>query len=123
VPPLPVTRRHNDYVRVPPSRLTESGSPGEDQLDLMSGKVTGIPAEFKYHPFRHIGWKEEARIKKQNACKSAVRTTEVGRQFYMDFGFMRTSSSDYDGTRHSGPRVVTSWDGFSSYLLIVNEAS
>ncbi len=130
VPPLPVTRWHNDYVPVPPSTLTESelwmlrlGSPGEDQLDLMLGKVRGIPAEFKYHPFRHIDWKEEACIKKQNACKSAVRTTEVGRQFYMDFGFMRASSPDYNGTQHSGPRVVTSWDGFSSYLLIVDKAS
>jgi hypothetical protein len=130
VPPLPVTRRHNDYVPVPPSRLMESelwmlklGSPGEDQLNLMSGKVTGTPAEFKYHPFWHIGWKEEARIRKQNACKSAVCTTEVGRRFYMDFGFMRALSPDYDGTRHSGPQVVTSWDSFSSYLLIVDEAS
>ncbi len=101
VPPMPVTRRHNNYVPVLPSRLTESklwmlrlGSPGEDQLDLMLGKVTGIPAEFKYHPFWHIDWKEEACIKKQNACKSAVRATEVGRQFYMDFGFMRASSQD-----------------------------
>ena len=66
--------------------MLQLGSPGEDQLDLMSGKVTGIPAEFKYHPFRHIDWKEEARIKKQNACKSAVRTTEVGQKIYMDFG-------------------------------------
>jgi hypothetical protein len=54
------------------------GSPGEDQLDLMLGKVTGITAEFKYHLFRHIDWKEEACIRKQNACKLAVRTTEVG---------------------------------------------
>ncbi len=130
VPPMPVTQRHNDYVPVPPSRLTESelwmlrlGSPGENQLNLMSGKVTGIPVGFKYHPFWHIDWKEEACIKKQNTCKSAERTMEVGRQFYMDFGFMCVSSQDYDGTRHSGPRVVTSWDGFSSYLLIVDEAS
>jgi hypothetical protein len=99
------------------------GSLGEDQLDLMSGKVTGIPAEFKYHPFWHIDWKEEARMRKQNACKSAICTTEVGQRFYMDFGFMHASSPDYDGTRHSGPRVVTSWDGFSSYLLIVDKAS
>ncbi len=36
---------------------------------------------------------------------------------------MRASSPDYNGTWHSGPRVVTSWDGFSLYLLIVDEAS
>jgi hypothetical protein len=53
----------------------------------------------------------------------AVRTTEVGQRFYMDFGFMRASSPDYDGTRHLGPRVVMSWDGFLSYLLIVDKAS
>jgi hypothetical protein len=36
--------------------------------------VTGIPAGFHYHPFRYIDWKEEARIQKQAAQRSAERT-------------------------------------------------
>jgi hypothetical protein len=43
----------------------------------------------------------------------------------MDFGFMCASSSDLGpGTAdRSQNRVIFSYDGFSSYLLIVNEAS
>ncbi len=41
----------------------------------------------------------------------------------MDFGFMQASSSDYNGQRNSVNRVVSSWDGFSLYLLVVDEAS
>ena len=41
----------------------------------------------------------------------------------MDFGFMRASSSDYRRPNPKTDRVVQSWDGYSSYLLIVDEAS
>jgi hypothetical protein len=43
------------------------GSPGEQQLDLLPGNVTGIPHGFHYHPFWFIDWKEEARVQKQAA--------------------------------------------------------
>jgi len=99
------------------------GSPGEDQLDLLHGKVKGIPQGFQYHPFRFIDWKEEARVKRQAAGRAVERTSETGRRFYMDFGFMRASSSDYSKPDKSIDRVVDSWDGYSSYLLIVDEAS
>jgi hypothetical protein len=36
---------------------------------------------------------------------------------------MRASSSDYDGQDKSRARVIQSWDGYSLYLLIVDEAS
>ena len=130
VPPDPLRRRSKDYVPVSHNRLTESelwmlrlGSPGEDQLDLLHGRVTGIPPGFQYHPFRFIDWKEEARVQRQAAGRAVERTLEVGRRFYMDFGFMRASSSDYSKPNKSIDRVVDSWDGFSSYLLIVDEAS
>jgi hypothetical protein len=99
------------------------GSPGEDQLDLLHGKVKGIPPGFQYHPFRFIDWKEEARVKRQAAGRAVERTSETGRRFYMDFGFMRASSSDYSKPDKSIDRVVDSWDGYSSYLLIVDEGS
>jgi hypothetical protein len=130
VPPPPVKRRHKSYNPVSRNCITELelwmlrlGSPGEDQLNLMSGRVTGLPPEFKYHAFWHIDWKEEARVQKQKALKLAERTMDTSQCFYMDFGFMRASSSDYNGHRKSNDRVVSSWDGFSSYPLVVDEAS
>ena len=95
------------------NRLTESelwmlrlGSPGKDQLDLLHGRVTGIPPGFQYHPFRFIDWKEEARVQRQAAGRAVERTLEVGRRFYMDFGFMWASSSDYSKPNKSIDRVV-----------------
>jgi hypothetical protein len=99
------------------------GSPGEDQLDLLPGNVTGVPPGFLYHPHRFIDWKEEAQIQKQAAQRSAERTTEAKRRFYMDFGCMRASTSDFSRPNKNTDRVVASYDGFSSYLLIVDEAT
>ena len=98
------------------------GSPGKDQLGLLPGNVTGIPPGFQYHPFRFIDWKEEVRIQKQAAHQSAKRTTEAKRRFYMDFGFMRASTSDFSRPNKKTDRVVHSYDEFSSYLLIVNDS-
>jgi hypothetical protein len=103
--------------------MLQLSSPGEDQLDLLPGNVTGIPPGFQYHPFCFIDWKEEARIQKQAAQQSAERTTDAKRRFYMDFGFMRASASDFSRPNKKTDRVVTSCDGFSSYLLIVDEAT
>ncbi len=67
------------------------GSPGEQQLDMLPGNVTGIPLGFQYHPFCFIDWKEEAHIQKQVALRSAERTTELqvalvnGLQLYAHF--------------------------------------
>ena len=103
--------------------MVQLGSPGEDQLDMLPGNVTGIPSEFHCHPFRFIDFKEQARIRKQAAQRTAVRTGDAGRRYYMDFGFMRASSLDYRKPNPKTDRVVQSWDGYSSYLLIVDEAS
>ena len=128
-PPAP-PRRSKRYIPVTRDSMTDSevwmlrlGSPGEQQLDLLPGNVTGIPNGFHYHPFRFIDWKEEARIQKQAAQRSAERTTNCKRRFYMDFGFMRASTSNFSKPNKKDDRVVLSYDGFSSYLLIVDEAS
>jgi len=123
-------RRSKRYVPVTRDSLTESevwmlrlGSPGEDQLDMLPGNVGGIPPSFHYHPFRFVDWKEEARIQKQAALRTAERTTETRRRFYMDFGFMRASTSNYSQPNKKSDRVVMSYDGYSAYLLVVDEAS
>jgi hypothetical protein len=62
-------------------------------------------------------------IKKQPAQRSAVRTLECKRRFYMDFSFMRSSMSDYTRPNRSTDRVISSYDGYTSYLLIIDEVS
>jgi hypothetical protein len=90
---------------------------------MLPGNVTGTPSVFEYHPFRFVDFKEQARIRKQSAHRSAERTTDTRKRFYMDFGFMRSSQSDYTRPNKRTDRVIQSWDGFSSYLLIIDEAS
>jgi hypothetical protein len=75
--------------------LLRLGSPGVDQLDVLPQLTTGLPPVFDHHPFRFVDFKEQAQIRKQAAQRSAVWTTECKRRFYMDFGFMRASTSDY----------------------------
>jgi hypothetical protein len=41
----------------------------------------------------------------------------------MDFGFMRASTSNYSQPSKQHNRVVLSYDGYSSYLLIIDKAS
>jgi hypothetical protein len=101
----PTTSLHHPsprYVPVSKSNQTESelwmlclGSPGKYQLDMPPGNVTGTPSVFEYHPFRFVNFKEQARIRKQSAHRSAERTTGTRKRFYMDFDFMRSSQSGY----------------------------
>ena len=128
----PTLRRPSRYQPVSKRKQLESelwllrlGSPGVSQLDTLPSNTTGLPAEFDYHPFRFIDFKAQAQIRKQAAQRSAVRTSECKRRYYMDFGFMRASADDFKkGSRlKSDDRVVFSYDGYSSYLLVVDEAS
>ena len=65
------THFHERFLPVSKAKQVESevwllclGSPGVRQLDLLPGRVTGIPADFRYHPFHYIDHKEHASIKK-----------------------------------------------------------
>jgi len=98
-------------------------SPGEGQLDLLPGHVIGTPPVFEYHPFRSIDFKEQAYIRKQAVQRVAERIPTCGAEFFMDFAFMRASTSDYKRPNKHTDQVVTSYDGHSSHLIIVNSAS
>ena len=74
--------------------LLRLGSPDVYQLDHLPGNATGLPTEFDYHPFRFIDFKEQAMICKQAVQRSAIRTPEHKRCFYMDFSFLRASTLD-----------------------------
>jgi hypothetical protein len=90
---------------------------------MLPGNVTGIPPGFQYHPFCFIEWKVEARIQKQVALRSAERTTECKRRYYMGFGFMPASTSSFSHLAKKNDRVVLSYNGFLLYFLIMDEAS
>ena len=95
----------------------------EWQLDVIPGCVDGIPSQFEYHPFRFITTKEQASIRKRAAGRTPRKLASAGQRFYMDFGFIRASTSDYSRPNIGKDRIVDSFDGFSSYLLVVDEVS
>jgi hypothetical protein len=129
--PTPSTsRRSSQFIPTSKGKLVESeswllclGSPGIHQLDKLPGNVTRTPPDFDYHPFWFIDFKEAAQVQKEAAQRSAIRTTERKRRFYMDFGFIRSSTSDYSRPLTFTDRVVFSYDGYSSYLIVIDEAS
>ncbi len=99
------------------------GSSGIQQLDKLPGNVTGTPPAFDNHPFWFINFKEEAQVRKQAAQRLAVRTTERKRRFYTDFGFVCSSTSNYFQPTTSTDRVTFSYDGYSLYLIVIDQAS
>jgi hypothetical protein len=83
-------RRPLQYTPVSKSKQLESelwllrlGSPGVSQLNVLPGNMTGLPAEFDYHPFCFIDFKAQAQIRKQAMQRSAVCTPDHRQRFYM----------------------------------------
>jgi hypothetical protein len=95
----------------------------EWQLANIPRHATGTPSKFFPHPLRFLDHKEQARIRKQPAGSHPETAPLPGQRFFLDFGFMRASTSDYSKPNLETDRVVTSFDGFSAYLIIVDEAS
>ena len=95
---------------------------GTEQLSLIPSHTVGTPSTFKCHPFRFLDVKEDARIQRQPRGQSDVSVLRNGEQFHMDFGFVRASSIDYGITPPANPedRVVYSFDGYNSYLIIMD---
>jgi hypothetical protein len=125
VPPTPTTNhRPSCSSLTTKSKQIESkvwilqlGSPGIHQLDVFPGNVTGLPFWFWF-----IDFKEQARTRKQVAQRLALHTTERKGHYYMDYGFMCSSTLDYSCRQKGKDLVVRSYDGFTSYLLIIDKA-
>ena len=96
---------------------------GEWQLDVIPACADGLPTQFDYHPFRYIDHKEQARVRRQAAGRVAERVEGCGQCFYLDFGFMRASAKHFGDKDDGKDSVVRSFDGFNSYLAIVDEHS
>jgi hypothetical protein len=99
------------------------GSPGKHQLDVLPLHVIGTPPVFEYHPFQYIDFKEQAYICKQAAWCTLECIPTCGAEFYMDFGFMQFSTNDYKCPNKATDCVVTSYDGYSAHLVIVDGTS
>jgi hypothetical protein len=94
----------------------------EWQLTTIPRHASGTPQKFFPHPLRFVDHKEQAHIRKQAASSSSESAPFPGQRFYLDFGFMRASNSDYSQPNIELDRVVESFDGFCAYLLIVDDA-
>jgi hypothetical protein len=99
------------------------GSPGEHQLDVLPKHVLGLPPVLEYHPFRNINFKEWAYIRHQPAGTTAERTPTKGSVFFMDFGFMRALADDHRRPNKDTDQIVTSYDRYCTYLLIIDIAT
>ena len=66
---------------------------------LENGRYTdhanGLPAQFAPHPFSKHDTKMSATNIKQPAGTNPPKVAKRGQRFYMNFGFMRSSTNDY----------------------------
>jgi hypothetical protein len=93
------------------------------QLSLQPKCVDGTPAVFMPHPFCFDDFKEQACVQKQPIGHDPDKAPAPKMRFFMDFGFMRSLHSDYCSTRLGLNHVVECFEGYSSYLIIVDKAS
>jgi hypothetical protein len=99
------------------------GGCSEQQLAELPKHVDGLPQKFEWHPFRFVDFREYARVHKQPVGRDPSRVSRKAARFYFDFGFMRASTSDFAKPSVETDRVVESFDGYNSYLLIVDEVT
>jgi hypothetical protein len=110
----PVSKDHQLESEVWSLRLS---CPGEHQLDILPGNVLGLPSVLEYC---FIDFHAQARVCQQAAQRTAVHVDERCKEFHMVFGFMRASANNYTQPSKTTDRIIQSYDGYSSYLLIVN---
>jgi hypothetical protein len=78
------------------------GHCGRWQLHQLPKHVDRIPPVFMSHPFQFDDFKECGCVKKQPVSIDPEKAPEPRLSFFMDFGFMRASHSNY-----SSPRLGT----------------
>jgi hypothetical protein len=65
----------------------------------------------------------QARVRKQPVGRDPAHTLLPGQRFFIDFGFLWASSTNYDTPNLATDCVVQSFDGYVTYVLIVDEGS
>jgi hypothetical protein len=93
------------------------------QLKVLPMSADGLPSRFHPHPFASYDHYNQARVRKRAATrgKHPSRATDKRQRWLMDFGFLRASTTDFSRPDKSRDRVVTSFDGYNAYLVIVDE--
>jgi hypothetical protein len=89
----------------------------------LSQHAIGVPKKFEWHPFRFVDFREQARIRKQPVGRDPEKVARKATRFYFDFGFIQASNNDFNQPSKTTDRIVESFDGYSSYLLVVDEVS
>ena len=116
----PTTQRQQLEAELWAARL---GYCGEWQLDAITKAADGVPDVLAPHPFRFSDVKEQANVRRQPASSSAPRLNHKGQRFFMDFGFLRASTADFARPDAKKDRVISSFDGYTSYLAVVDDYS
>jgi hypothetical protein len=72
---------------------------------------------------RFVDHKIQAPMRKQPANKSVVKSWCPEQRYFVDVGFLHSSTSDYSRPNPATDQIVTSVDGFNCYLLVMDEFS
>jgi hypothetical protein len=67
--------------------------------------------------------KEQAYICKQAARQTAECIPTCGAEFFIKFAFMHSSTEDYKWPNKSTDQIVTSSNGYSAHLIIIDSVS
>jgi hypothetical protein len=121
--PNPHTRQHKRKPEILLSELWAAclGHCEEWQLEALPAHANGLPPKFNLHPMRFVDHKIQARLRKQPANKTANKLVHPGHWYFCDFGFIRSSTSNYSHPNPTTDRIVHLVDGFNCYLLVVDE--
>lgn len=92
------------------------------QMKVTPLSTTGTPSKLYPHPFASYDVYNQARIRKCPATrrKHPSRAVTSSQRWYMDFGFI-ASQFDYSRPDKKEDCVVTSFNGYNSYLLVVDK--
>ena len=119
-PPIPTTTEKQLEAELWSARL---GFPSQWQMQVITEHASGLPPKFTPHPFAKHEAVEAATVKRQPIGHNPMHVEKRGQRYYMDFGFIRASADDYSRPNKEKDRVVQSFDGYNSYLIIVDEVS
>ena len=98
------------------------GHAGKTSMEKLPGMVDGIPKLFPKNPLYQFTHYLTGKASKYMAgyTPSLHNIAKTGSTFQMDFGFVRGSEYSY---RDENDCLVTSIDGYTSYLLIIDETT
>ena len=96
------------------------GHPGEKLMNDIGKPITGTPNLWHKHRFFKYPCCQDRKMTKMIQGHKSVQTAKIpGNVFLMDFGFMRGPKQGND----KKGKILSSFDSFTLYLLVTNEAS